>query len=112
MVEEDNVETNTDDNGLAIGLFEATFCTDMCTSYIFEMRERCFQHAKYKEIYRDDGLVVLLGKQTQNELALWLKSFQRKVDTLVGGTFLQFTTKIWTPDKEAEEINNGLVQQQ
>eukprot|EP00957_Ditylum_brightwellii_P044530 3377588-Ditylum_brightwellii.AAC.1 len=76
------------------------------------MRERCFQHAKYKGIYHDDGLMIFLGKLTQSELALWLKSFQKKVDTLVGGTFFQFTVEIWTPDKEIEEVNEGLVKQQ
>eukprot|EP00957_Ditylum_brightwellii_P055822 4229273-Ditylum_brightwellii.AAC.1 len=84
----------------------------MCTTYIFEMRKRCFWHAKYKGIYRNDGLVLFLGKLTQNELALWLKIFQKKVDTLVGETFFQLTAEIWTPDKEIEEINNGLVVQQ
>eukprot|EP00957_Ditylum_brightwellii_P025346 1917045-Ditylum_brightwellii.AAC.1 len=76
------------------------------------MRERCFCHTKYKGTYCNDGLVIFIGKLTQNDLALWLKSFQEKVDTLVGGNFFQFTTKIWTPDKEEEEIKNGLVKQQ
>eukprot|EP00957_Ditylum_brightwellii_P132809 10126759-Ditylum_brightwellii.AAC.1 len=89
---EDNGKTNADDNSIAIGL--------------------CFWHVKYKGICQNNGLVIFLGKLNQNELALWLKSFQLKVDTLVGGTCFQFTTKIWTPDKEIEEINNGLDKQQ
>eukprot|EP00957_Ditylum_brightwellii_P190578 14507452-Ditylum_brightwellii.AAC.1 len=76
------------------------------------MRERCFQHTKYKGIYCDDGLVNFLGKLTQSDLALWLKSFQKKVDTLIGGNFYQFTAKIRTPGKVEEEINKGLVKQQ
>eukprot|EP00957_Ditylum_brightwellii_P177403 13512734-Ditylum_brightwellii.AAC.1 len=79
---EDNGEKNADDNGLAIGLFEYVFCADMCATYIFEMREQCFWHAKYKGIYHNDSLVIFSGKLIQNELALWLKSFQKKVDTL------------------------------
>eukprot|EP00957_Ditylum_brightwellii_P039972 3026012-Ditylum_brightwellii.AAC.1 len=75
------------------------------------MRERCFWHAKYKGIYCNDGLVIFLGKLTQNESAIWLKHFQKKVDTLIGGTFFQFTAEIWTPDNDVEEINNGLVKQ-
>eukprot|EP00957_Ditylum_brightwellii_P081072 6166161-Ditylum_brightwellii.AAC.1 len=80
----------------------------MCAAYIFEMKDKCFQHAKCKGIYCNDGLVIFLGKLTKNELALWLKRFQKKVNTLVRGTFFQFTAKILTPDKEIEEINNGL----
>eukprot|EP00957_Ditylum_brightwellii_P100849 7686063-Ditylum_brightwellii.AAC.1 len=111
-IEEDSGEKNADDNSIAKGLFEAAFCADMCAAYIFEIRERCFWHAKYKGIYCNDGLVIFMGKLAQNELSLWLKSFERKVDTLVGGTFFQNTAKIWTPDKEVEEVNNGLVKQQ
>eukprot|EP00957_Ditylum_brightwellii_P076668 5827841-Ditylum_brightwellii.AAC.1 len=66
---------------------------NMCATYIFEMRERCFRRTKYKGIYHDDSLV-------------------KKIDTLVGGTFFQFTAEIWTPDKDIEEINNDLVKQQ
>eukprot|EP00957_Ditylum_brightwellii_P200890 15313486-Ditylum_brightwellii.AAC.1 len=102
-------ETITNDNGLTIGLFEAAFYADMCATYISEMRERCFWHAKYKGIYCNDDLVIFMGKLTQNELTFWLKSFQRKIDTLIGGNFFEFTAKIWTPDKEVKEINNGLV---
>eukprot|EP00957_Ditylum_brightwellii_P055383 4197509-Ditylum_brightwellii.AAC.1 len=49
-------EIDEDDNGLAIGSFEAAFCADLCATYIFEMQERCFCHTKFKGIYRDDGL--------------------------------------------------------
>eukprot|EP00957_Ditylum_brightwellii_P025037 1894633-Ditylum_brightwellii.AAC.1 len=108
----DNDKQNFYDNGLAVGLFKFAFCADMCTTYIFEKKERCFWHAKYNGIYCNDGLMIFLGKLTQNELPLWLKSFQKKVDTLVGGTFFHFTAEIWTPDKEIEEINDGLVKQQ
>eukprot|EP00957_Ditylum_brightwellii_P141554 10784152-Ditylum_brightwellii.AAC.1 len=71
----DDNEINEDDNGLAIGSFEAAFCTDLCATYIFEMQERCFFHIKFKGIYRDDGLVIFLGKLTQTDLAKMAKRF-------------------------------------
>eukprot|EP00957_Ditylum_brightwellii_P209348 15361291-Ditylum_brightwellii.AAC.1 len=96
-------EIDEDNTGLTIGSFESAFCTNLCATYIFETRERCFCHTKFKDIYRNDGLVIFLGKLTQLDLAKWLKEFQCKVDFLVGGDFFNFTAKIWTPDKEVEE---------
>eukprot|EP00957_Ditylum_brightwellii_P017884 1346881-Ditylum_brightwellii.AAC.1 len=72
-------------NGLGIGSFEAGFCADLCATYIFEMREQYFHHTKFKGIYRNDGLIIFLGKLTQTDLAKWLKDYQRKVDNLVEG---------------------------
>eukprot|EP00957_Ditylum_brightwellii_P063780 4839506-Ditylum_brightwellii.AAC.1 len=67
------------------------------------MPEQCFYHTKFKGIYRDNGLVIFLGKLTQIDHAKWLKEFQCKVDGLVGGDFFKFTAEIWAPDKEVEE---------
>eukprot|EP00957_Ditylum_brightwellii_P052720 3996623-Ditylum_brightwellii.AAC.1 len=106
-------ETDEDDNGLAIGSFEAAFCVDLCATYIFEMKERCFHHTKFKGIYQDEGLVIFLGKLTQLDSAKWLKKFQNKVDVLGRGDFFNFTTEIWTLGKEEEEeevITNQIEQ--
>eukprot|EP00957_Ditylum_brightwellii_P051945 3940216-Ditylum_brightwellii.AAC.1 len=62
-------EIDEDNNGLTIGSFKSAFCADLCATYIFEMRERCFHYTKFKGIYRDDGLVIFLGKLTQLDLA-------------------------------------------
>eukprot|EP00957_Ditylum_brightwellii_P011318 855835-Ditylum_brightwellii.AAC.1 len=67
------------------------------------MQEQCFRHTKFKGVYRDDGLVILLGKLTQTDLAKWLKEFQCKVDNLVEGNFFKFTMEIRAPDEEVEE---------
>eukprot|EP00957_Ditylum_brightwellii_P097446 7421825-Ditylum_brightwellii.AAC.1 len=99
----DGNEIDKDDNGLAIGSFKSAFCADLCATYIFEMLERCFRHTKFKCIYRDDGLVIFLGKLTQINLAKWLKEFQHKVDSLVEGDIFNFTVEIWAPDEEVGE---------
>eukprot|EP00957_Ditylum_brightwellii_P047543 3611026-Ditylum_brightwellii.AAC.1 len=99
----DSNEINKDNNGLAIGSFEITFCADLCATDIFKMQEQCFRHTKFKGIYRGDGLVIFLGKLTQTDLTKWLKDFQCKVDNLVEGSFFNFTAEIWAPDEEMEE---------
>eukprot|EP00957_Ditylum_brightwellii_P080137 6094523-Ditylum_brightwellii.AAC.1 len=47
---------------LAIGGYESAFLADLVASYLLEMTGRKFIEAKYKAIYRDDGLTVLVGK--------------------------------------------------
>eukprot|EP00957_Ditylum_brightwellii_P020144 1519194-Ditylum_brightwellii.AAC.1 len=49
-------EIDEDNNGLAIGSFEAAFCADLCATYIFKMQEQCFCHTIFKGIYRYGGL--------------------------------------------------------
>eukprot|EP00957_Ditylum_brightwellii_P125396 9557515-Ditylum_brightwellii.AAC.1 len=83
------------DVALAIGAYEAAFCTDVVASYVFEMTEVMFMQTQYRGIYRDDGLVLFVGKWSKNEIASWLCQYQTLLNRIVGGCFLQFTTEVW-----------------
>jgi len=56
-------------------------------------------------IYRDDGLNVIDGKKSTEEMFEWLKQFQDNVNELTADSnFLQFTLDIWDPDSPPGEI--------
>eukprot|EP00957_Ditylum_brightwellii_P168256 12809275-Ditylum_brightwellii.AAC.1 len=48
-------------------------------------------------MYRDDGLVVFVGKRSKNVIQEWLQKYQSLVNKLAGNNYLQFTTKLWQP---------------
>eukprot|EP00957_Ditylum_brightwellii_P102953 7846204-Ditylum_brightwellii.AAC.1 len=50
------------DVALAIVGYISAFLADLVASYLLEMMGRKFIKAKYKGIYRDNGLTVLVGK--------------------------------------------------
>eukprot|EP00957_Ditylum_brightwellii_P096705 7365191-Ditylum_brightwellii.AAC.1 len=70
VVENDTEETNDDDNGLAIGAYEAAFCADTGATF-----------------------------KTTEEVIRWVCNFQLQVNKVVGGTFFQFTAEVWNPQK-------------
>eukprot|EP00957_Ditylum_brightwellii_P206393 15348219-Ditylum_brightwellii.AAC.1 len=78
------------------------------------MTGKKFIEAKYKGIYRDNRLTVLVSKWNKVRIARWLEDFQYWVNELTGGDYLQFTTEIWNPSNktkltlEEEEAWDGL----
>eukprot|EP00957_Ditylum_brightwellii_P040645 3076360-Ditylum_brightwellii.AAC.1 len=38
---------NEDENGLAIGLYKAAFCTDVGTTYVYEMNKRILNKLRF-----------------------------------------------------------------
>eukprot|EP00957_Ditylum_brightwellii_P084974 6461685-Ditylum_brightwellii.AAC.1 len=82
---------------LAIGAYESVFLADIVASYTFEETEECFRECIYREIYRDDGLVVFVGPRNKSEIHEWLQKYQNLVNKLAGSNYLQFTTKLWQP---------------
>eukprot|EP00957_Ditylum_brightwellii_P119358 9105787-Ditylum_brightwellii.AAC.1 len=51
----------------------------------------------------DDGLAIFNGRRTVKQIVTWLCDFQLEVDKVVGGTYFQFTAKVWKPLKASEE---------
>eukprot|EP00957_Ditylum_brightwellii_P060523 4595395-Ditylum_brightwellii.AAC.1 len=84
-----------EDVAIAIGAYEAAFCADVVASYVFEITEMMFMQTQYRGIYRDDGLVIFVWKWSRNKISSWLRRYQTLVNRIVGGDFLQFTTKVW-----------------
>eukprot|EP00957_Ditylum_brightwellii_P053547 4057531-Ditylum_brightwellii.AAC.1 len=89
-----------DNVALAIGSYKSAVLADLVASYLFEMTGSKFIEAEYKGIYRDDGLMVLVGKWNKVRIAQWLEDFQSRVNELTRGNYLQFTAEIWNPTKE------------
>ena len=65
--------------------------------------------AEYYGIYRDDGIVFLKGKWSDDEIVRWLKTFQIKVNDILDSEKVKFTAEIWRPSDETKEtvkLNN------
>eukprot|EP00957_Ditylum_brightwellii_P063701 4834716-Ditylum_brightwellii.AAC.1 len=86
-----------DDNGLAIEAFEAAFCADTGTAFVYEMCENIIGKMKYAGTYHDDDLTIFEGWKTVQEAIKWVCDFQLQVNKVVGGTFFQFTVEVWNP---------------
>eukprot|EP00957_Ditylum_brightwellii_P059405 4510422-Ditylum_brightwellii.AAC.1 len=76
VVGNDTDETNDDNNGLAIGAFEAAFCAAASATNVYEMRKNIIGQLKYTRIYRDDGLTIFEGRKTISEIIKWTRDFQ------------------------------------
>eukprot|EP00957_Ditylum_brightwellii_P115705 8825802-Ditylum_brightwellii.AAC.1 len=85
---------------LAIGTYESSFLANNIASFVFE---------KTKEL-------ILTGKWVKKDIQQWLKGYQKIVNKLAGGDYLQFKTELWHPptanemhlpdkkDKKKEEL--------
>ena len=95
--ESGNEEQNEDENGLAIGAYEAAFCADVSAAYIYEKSEKLLKKLRYAGSYRNDGLAIFNHRLSTKQAIHWLRRFQLQVDKLVGGSFFQFTAEVWNP---------------
>lgn len=93
-------DMNDDDRGLTIGGYESAWLADLVVSYLLENSSGVFRTSKFKGIYRDDGIVIFNGKWMKSDIDLWLHRFQKKIDSLAGSSYLQFTAEIWGADRE------------
>ena len=89
--------------GLTIGGFESAFFADLVAAFILENSEDLFHDSAYNGIYRDDGINVIVGSKSTNEICDWLDSFQARVNELLGSDHLQFTCEVWNPDAPPDE---------
>ena len=51
----------------------------------------------WREIYRDDGLLVFKGKRSMSEIRISRDKFQDKVDEISGNNYLHFTCETCNP---------------
>ena len=103
-------DVEVDYKGLTIGGFESAFFADLVAAFILENTTNCFDNSAYNGIYRDDGIDIIKGRRTTDEMCDWLDDFQAKVNILTGSDHLQFTAEIWNPSAaENEEPRNKNV---
>ena len=72
-------------------------------AYLLENAQQLFKDSRYNGIYRDDGINVINGKRSTEQMVEWLDSFQAQVNKLTGSEHLKFTLDIWNPDSPEEE---------
>ena len=101
-------QENEDNNGLAIGAFEAAFCADTSATYVYEMCESIIEKLRYAGTYRDDGLAIFDERKTVQQAIAWLRNFQLLVDEVVGGTYFQFTAEVWKPLEALHEPTSAI----
>eukprot|EP00957_Ditylum_brightwellii_P079148 6019382-Ditylum_brightwellii.AAC.1 len=58
-----------EDVALAIGGYKSAFLANLVALYLFEMTGSKFIKAKYKGIYREDDLTMLVGKWNKVRIA-------------------------------------------
>ena len=80
---------------LTIGGYESAWLADLVAAFILEETKSQFTDTKYYGIYRDDGLVILNGKKSKEEIENWLQTFQQKVDETLQDNGLIFTCCLW-----------------
>ena len=56
--------------------------------------------------YRDDGMVILNGKKSKEEIENWLKTFQQKVDETLQDKGLIFTCFLWSLGPKLQRGND------
>eukprot|EP00957_Ditylum_brightwellii_P189236 14403764-Ditylum_brightwellii.AAC.1 len=97
VVGENKNDTNKDENGLLIGLYEAAFCADVGTTYVYEMNKKILDKLRFSGAYRDDRLTIFNEHLSLRQVIHWFRQFQLRVNKLVGGDFFQFTAEVWSP---------------
>jgi hypothetical protein len=71
-------------NPCTIGGYESAWLADLVAAFVLENTTELFEKTPYDGIYRDDGLVILDGLKSNNEIGEWLGAFQEKVNEVTG----------------------------
>jgi hypothetical protein len=91
-------ERDIQDKGLTIGGHKSAWLANLVAAFVLENCEDLFEDAVYNRIYRDDGLVIMNGQKTNEEIGQWLEAFQERVNQVIGYEGLVFTVSIWRQD--------------
>ena len=70
-------EREIQDKGLTIGGYESAWLADLVAAFVLENSEDLFEGAVYDGIYRDDGLVILDGEKTNEEIGQGLETCEK-----------------------------------
>jgi len=99
-----------DDRGLTIGGYESAWLADLVAAYILEKtNDECFSETLFNGIYRDNGLVVLNGNWSKQDVVQWLEQFQKKIDDIAGSHFLKFTAVVWGMEKDDGTVSEAIT---
>ena len=56
------------DKDLTIGGFELALFADLVAAYLLENAKQLFKESRYNGIYRDDGINIINGNRTTEEM--------------------------------------------
>jgi GIY-YIG catalytic domain len=90
-------DKDPEEKGLTIGGYESAWLADLVGAYILANTQQHFNETKYYGLYRDDGIGVFKGQWSYEKIVHWRNNFQKAVNKLAGGSYLQFTCNIWMP---------------
>eukprot|EP00957_Ditylum_brightwellii_P210578 15365129-Ditylum_brightwellii.AAC.1 len=76
IVEENGVDGNKDENGLAIGGYESAFCVDVGATYVYKMNENILNKLQFAGTYQDNGLTIFRERLSHRQAIHWLHHFQ------------------------------------
>ena len=62
-------------------------------------------------MYRDDGIVFFKGFWSNDDIDIWLKTFQISVNDLCDSNGLKFTAEIWRYGENDVSINSKMNKQ-
>eukprot|EP00957_Ditylum_brightwellii_P060008 4555829-Ditylum_brightwellii.AAC.1 len=97
MVEENGIDGNEDENGLAIRGYESAFCADVGATYVYKINENILNKLQFAGTYQDNGLTIFRERLPHRQAIHWLRHFKTQVNKLIGDDYFQFTAEIWNP---------------
>eukprot|EP00957_Ditylum_brightwellii_P172810 13155759-Ditylum_brightwellii.AAC.1 len=72
VVGENKNDNDEDENGLAIGAYEAAFCADVGATYVYEMNRKILDKLCFAGTYRDNGLTIFNRHLSLRQAIHWL----------------------------------------
>jgi GIY-YIG catalytic domain len=76
-------------------------------AFILAKSKKHFKQVLYYGLYRDDGIGIFKGKWSYDEISKWRCDFQKTVNKLAGGEYLQFTCNMWL---NKSEMSNPILE--
>jgi hypothetical protein len=70
--------------GRGFGGYEWAWLADLVAAFVLENGKDLFDDAVYDGIYRDNGLVIMVGQKRNTDIIKWLNTFQNRVNEVTG----------------------------
>jgi hypothetical protein len=71
-----NGDRDVNNKGLTIGGYESAWLADLVAVFVLENTQHMFKTTTFDGIYKDDGLVVMKGNWSKQDITNWLRDFQ------------------------------------
>jgi hypothetical protein len=102
-------DRDVQNKGLTIGGGESAWLVDQVAACLLENTAACFKSAACDGMCRDDGVVVMNGDWSKNQIINWLNIFKSEVNRVTRYEGLQFTISTWGVEKEDDLIHKKIT---